>query len=140
MNLYTIGYEGRTIDEFVAMLKSRGVEVLADVRELPLSRKKGFSKTALGEALAQEGIQYKHFREVGNPKHIRKMKASPSHIIKAYDTYMSDKWDDVLGNLSDVATSKPTCLMCFELEPVECHRTSIAKQLISRHSMSLIEL
>ena len=52
MGLVTIGYEGRQLDEFVAALLDRGVEIVFDVRENPASRKPGFSKRRLGEALA----------------------------------------------------------------------------------------
>jgi uncharacterized protein (DUF488 family) len=51
--LYTIGYEGTDIDRFVATLKAVGVQLLADVRALPLSRKRGFSKNgAASKSLA----------------------------------------------------------------------------------------
>jgi Protein of unknown function, DUF488 len=54
--LFTVGYEGRSIDELVDALPGAGVERLVDVRELPLSRRRGFSKTALGDALRRAGI------------------------------------------------------------------------------------
>src|SRR5215475_5885808 len=63
-----VGYEGRTIDDFVVDLAARGVEVLADVRLTPISRKKGFSKRQLAQALAAVGITYQHLPELGNPK------------------------------------------------------------------------
>ncbi|MBM3616495.1 MAG: DUF488 domain-containing protein, partial [Alphaproteobacteria bacterium] len=67
-NLLTIGYEGTDIATFLTALRASGVEVLADVRELPLSRKPGFSKSALSVALEGVGIRYRHFRELGDPK------------------------------------------------------------------------
>ena len=54
--LFTVGYEGRALDEMIAELVRAGVERLVDVRELPLSRRRGFSKTALGESLRGAGI------------------------------------------------------------------------------------
>ena len=66
--VYTIGYEGTDIDRFVATLKAVGVRRLADVRALPLSRKKGFSKNKLAERLQTEGIDYLPFRQLGDPK------------------------------------------------------------------------
>jgi len=60
--LFTVGYEGRSIDELVDALRAAGVERLVDVRELPLSRRKGFSKTALGDTLRDAGIEYIHVR------------------------------------------------------------------------------
>lgn len=51
MIVYTSGYEGKTIDGFVRQLKEHGIALLVDIRELPLSRKPGFSKSAIQAAL-----------------------------------------------------------------------------------------
>ena len=66
--IYTIGYEGTDIERFVATLKIVGIKHLADVRAVAVSRKKGFSKSALSARLDAEGIQYFHFIELGDPK------------------------------------------------------------------------
>ncbi|MDN3712169.1 DUF488 domain-containing protein [Paracoccus cavernae] len=66
--VYTIGYESTDIDRFVRTLSLAGIQVLADVRAVTVSRKKGFSKTKLAERLNAEGIEYRHFRELGDPK------------------------------------------------------------------------
>ena len=66
--LFTIGYEGTDIDRFVETLKIVGVEVVADVRAVALSRKKGFSKSALSARLMADGMEYLHFVELGDPK------------------------------------------------------------------------
>ena len=71
-SLFTIGYEGLTIGGFIRCLKKAGVETVVDVRELPLSHKPGFSKRALGEALAKAGLAYEHWPELGCPKPIRR--------------------------------------------------------------------
>ncbi len=69
--LLTIGYEGKTVDSFLALLAESGVAVLVDVREFPLSRKPGFSKTRLREALARRGIEYVPMRALGSPRDLR---------------------------------------------------------------------
>ncbi|MFF9398084.1 DUF488 family protein [Streptomyces sp. NPDC014744] len=66
--LWSAGYEGRDIESFIASLVDSRVSVVADVRLTPISRKKGFSKTRLGDALAKAGIEYTHLRGLGNPK------------------------------------------------------------------------
>ncbi len=66
--IYTIGYEGTDIDRFVRTLQIIGVQVLADVRALPLSRKKGFSKNALKDRLTEAGIEYHSYQALGDPK------------------------------------------------------------------------
>jgi uncharacterized protein (DUF488 family) len=75
--LYTIGYEGADIDRFIATLKAVEVTVVADVRAVALSRKRGFSKTALRARLAAEGIAYVHLVELGDPKPGRDLCVGP---------------------------------------------------------------
>ena len=60
MRIFTIGYEGTTVPEFIAALQKAGVERVIDVRALPLSRRPGFSKSALRSALEESGIEYLH--------------------------------------------------------------------------------
>ena len=62
-----MGYEKRTVTEFVSLLRRNAVDRILDVRELPLSRRKGFSKTPLRAALSEAGIEYVHLRPAGNP-------------------------------------------------------------------------
>lgn len=66
--LLGVGHEGQTIDSFLSELLAMGVSRLVDVRLTPVSRKRGFSKSALAQALAGAGISYEHRRELGNPK------------------------------------------------------------------------
>ena len=67
MRIFTIGYEGTTVPEFVAALKNAGVERVIDVRALPLSRRPGFSKSPLKAALGEAGIEYVHLKALGTP-------------------------------------------------------------------------
>ena len=69
--LFTLGYEGLAIDAFIERLIAAHVKTVVDVRELPLSRKKGFSKKSFCEALAAQGIAYQHAPALGCPKPVR---------------------------------------------------------------------
>jgi uncharacterized protein (DUF488 family) len=69
--LTTIGYERASLPAFLATLKAAGVTLLLDVRELPISRRKGFSKTPLSQALSRIGIDYQHERALGAPRRVR---------------------------------------------------------------------
>ncbi|HKS47966.1 MAG TPA: DUF488 domain-containing protein, partial [Amycolatopsis sp.] len=75
--VFGVGYEGREVAGFVADLAGRRVTRLVDVRLTPISRKRGFSKTALRDALAEVNITYDHRRELGNPKANRSAFAGP---------------------------------------------------------------
>ncbi len=68
MKIYTIGYEGLKQKAFLAWLQRYEINVIADVRRLPLSRKKGFSKNSLNELLAKNNIEYISYRELGTSK------------------------------------------------------------------------
>src|SRR3954464_13740263 len=65
--LATLGYEGKTQEEVLGELAAAGVERVLDVRAVAASRRPGFSKTALRNALAEEGIDYLHLRPLGTP-------------------------------------------------------------------------
>ena len=67
MKLFTIGYEGTTMAEFLSALSGAGVKRVIDVRAVPNSRRPGFSKTPLRNALAEVGIDYVHLRALGTP-------------------------------------------------------------------------
>src|SRR5438270_2319328 len=67
MRIFTIGYEGTTVPEFIAALKAAGVDRVIDVRALPLSRRPGFSKSPLRAALDEAGIEYVHLKALGTP-------------------------------------------------------------------------
>ena len=71
MILFTIGYEKLDQKQFMAHLSYYGVDVVADIRKLPVSRKKGFSKTALRETLNCKGIDYINYQALGAPKELR---------------------------------------------------------------------
>ena len=66
--VFTIGYEGASVEDFVASLALAGVQHVLDVREIAQSRRRGFSKNGLAEALRARGIDYSHSRQLGDPK------------------------------------------------------------------------
>jgi len=129
--LYTIGYEGASVDDLVNTMKAMGVEVLADVRELPLSRKKGLSKNGLAEKLRGAGIDYNHFRDLGDPKAGRTAARQGNYeeFERIFTAHLaSDRAQNALDDLLEVAKCRLTCMMCFERCATVCHRSYIADQ------------
>jgi uncharacterized protein (DUF488 family) len=127
-SLWTIGYEGRTVDELLARLKSNGVGFLVDVRALPLSHKRGFSKNALAKALEGVGIAYAHRPALGTPKSVRtryKRDHDFGTLKAAFDEYLEDQTDSLL-QLVELVRRRRTCLLCFEADPAVCHRSLVA--------------
>jgi len=128
---FTIGYEGRTTESFITKLQSKGIKQVIDVREVPLSRKKGFSKNALAEALALKGIGYVHMPRLGSPKAIRdeyKAGGSPEHFFQEYSDYVEGQQEELM-KLLQLILGKKSALMCFEESHKACHRSILAKKL-----------
>lgn len=141
--IYTIGYEGTDIDRFVASLKAAGVERVADVRAVALSRKKGFSKKSLAARLNAEGIEYLHFVGLGDPKPGRE--AARAGLFQKFRVIYSTHLDSADAQLSlkelvVVAEEKPTCLLCFERDPVTCHRSIVAEAIAEARDFEVFDL
>lgn len=130
--LLTIGYEQhRTPMSLVAALQDAGVERLLDVRELPLSRRRGFSKTALGDALADHGIRYEHERALGNPKPLRDLYRSGRQAEgeAGYLVHVRNGSAWAVRELAQTMMEHLTCLLCWEDDHRECHRAVIVSEL-----------
>lgn len=130
--LFTIGYEGAALDDFLATLVICDVKQVLDVRDVPLSRKRGFSKRALSEALASRGIAYVHLKDLGDPKPGRE--AARRHDFatfrKIYNRQLaSAEGQTALGSAAKLAATATSCLLCFEREFENCHRTIVANAL-----------
>ena len=126
LRIFTIGYEGATVGEFLAALKVAGVERVIDVRALPLSRRPGFSKTPLSGALAEAGIEYVHLKALGTPGDGRAAARAGRHEdlkrIYAGQLELPEAMAQS-AQMLDLAAEKPSALLCMEREPAHCHRT-----------------
>ncbi|HXS50582.1 MAG TPA: DUF488 domain-containing protein [Sphingomicrobium sp.] len=130
MRIFTIGYEGATVAEFIAALKRAGVERLIDVRAVPNSRRPGFSKTPLRNALAEEGIEYVHLRALGTPADgraaARAGRLEDLKRIYAGQLELPEAMAEA-AQMVALASEKPSALLCYEREPAGCHRTLLLK-------------
>jgi uncharacterized protein (DUF488 family) len=126
MTIYTIGYEGATVAEVIAALEQAGVEQLIDVRQLPLSRRPGFSKSSLAAALAERGIEYVHLRSLGTPKPGRDAakKGDRATLEAVYASQLElPEAQAQAAQMRALAAEKVSALLCFERDPGVCHRT-----------------
>lgn len=134
--IFTIGYEGKSIDEYIAELKEHRVALLCDVRNNPNSRKPGFAKKRLAERLERNGIAYRHFPELGIAREDRKNVVTPEDYRKLFDRYERRtlaKREETLGEIIALLADYPRiALTCFEADPQACHRSRIAGAL-ERH-------
>ena len=131
MTVYTIGYEGKTIIDFLGVLQENGIEQIIDVREIPISRKAGFSKGLLAHYLNSAGISYFHIRGLGSPKPIRDQLHKTKDYSEFFDSYREyiGKHFQYIQEAWEISEQKTTCLMCFEKKSQECHRSIVAECL-----------
>lgn len=138
MALCTIGYEKRSLEEYLHLLLDHGVEVVLDVRETAWSHKPGFSKTAFAEGLNGVGIEYFHLRIAGNPKWLREAATSHAECLQLYRSYVEghpevmEALDETLGQLG--VSHRRIALTCFERHPEDCHRGILADAWAARHA------
>lgn len=135
--IYTIGHSTRSLEEFLKLLASRGIEVLADVRSIPGSRRyPQFGQEALAQALENAGIEYRWMKDLGGRRHTRK--DSPNGAwrnasFRGYADYMlTPEFAVALGELEQLAHKKKTAIMCAEAVPWRCHRSLIGDALLAR--------
>lgn len=141
--LMTIGYEKATPEDFVATLKAGGVEVLVDIRDRAQSRRRGFSKTALADAVEKAGIEYVHFRALGDPKEGREAARAGNidKFKKIFNAVMADKpAQNALKEVAKLASTKHICLMCYERDHRYCHRKIVSDQLENTLGVKAIHL
>lgn len=130
MRIFTIGYEGATVAEFISTLQNAGVERVIDVRALPNSRRPGFSKTPLRNALCEARIDYVHLRALGTPAEGRS--AARAGRIEDLERIYAGQLElpEAMAEgaqMVELAKEKPSALLCYEREPSGCHRSLLLR-------------
>ena len=137
--LFTVGYQGVTIEGFIDNLHANNIKCILDVRAYPLSRKPGFSKNILTQKLNRAKIKYVHLGELGAPKSFRddlKLTGDYSDFFKKMNVYLASK-KDTIEEAYRYVTQKRCCLMCFEQLATQCHRKIVAKKIKVRDKNGL---
>lgn len=127
--IYSIGYEGLTIEGFIRRLRDNNIKRIIDVRKNPLSRKPGFSKKPLESFLCESNIEYRHFPELGIPSSMRQSLKTKDDYKKLFDQYEEEILPYQQATIDEVIKlieEKPSALMCFEAKPLDCHRTRLS--------------
>jgi uncharacterized protein (DUF488 family) len=133
MRIFTIGYEGATQAEFLAALKEARVERVIDVRAVPNSRRPGFSKNLLRNALAEQKIDYVHLRALGTPADGRAAARANRHedLKRIYAGQLEVPEAIAEGALMiELAKERPSALLCYERDPSGCHRTLLLRWVV----------
>lgn len=141
--IFTIGYERSGQRALIDALQTAGVATLIDVRELPNSRRAGFSKRALSEALSAAGIGYVHLKALGTPAEGREANRAKqwTRFWQIVDARLATpEADRALEHAAALARAAPCCLLCLEADPAVCHRARVAELLARRHGASIEHL
>ena len=142
--LFTIGYEKALPAAVLGELKRAKVDLLVDTRAVAASRRPGFSKRQLAAALDEAGIAYIHLQKLGTPAQGRQAARAGDfeELWRIYDKHIkTPEAQDALGELlALIKSGKRVCLLCYERDPNECHRSRIAALLKKRTRVKVDDL
>lgn len=132
--VYTIGHSTHSLDEFIAMLQSFRIKILADIRGLPGSRKfPQFDKENLEISLKENNIQYIHLKELGGRRKVHKDSKNNrwrNTSFRGYADYMeTEGFEKGIAELEATALQAPTAYMCAEAVWWRCHRSMVSDYL-----------
>lgn len=132
--IYTIGHSTHSLEEFLNMLQSFDIKILADMRSLPGSRKyPQFNKEDLKISLEEAGIQYMHLADLGGRRKVKKDSKNNrwnNVSFKAYADYMeTEEFKNAIVKLEHIALEQPTAYMCSEAVWWRCHRSMVSDYL-----------
>jgi uncharacterized protein (DUF488 family) len=138
--LYLIGYEKANLADFLATLGAAGIATVVDVRDLPLSRRAGFSKRQLRAGVEGAGMRYVHLRALGTPPEGRE--ANKRREWERFWKIVDDKLataeaEHELQRLAEIAGAAPTCLLCYEADWHICHRRRVGEILSARQGFEI---
>ncbi len=134
--IFTIGYEGKDIDNFLDILIKKNIQVLVDVRKNPFSMNFSFTKSKLSDYLNKVGIEYMHIPELGIDGSQRKQLDTEEDYRKLFDEYKNTTLAERKQNISEIiklGEKKRIALMCFEEDKSMCHRGVISEYLESNN-------
>jgi uncharacterized protein (DUF488 family) len=136
-SIYAIGHSTHPIEEFISLLKSHGILIVADVRTVPRSRHvPQFNQESLKAALKAEGLNYRHFKQLGG---LRKPRRDSTNLgwknssFRGFADYMeTDEFESGIAEMIKLAESDgPVAIMCAEALPWRCHRRILADAFVA---------
>lgn len=144
LTIFTIGHSTRPIMEFINLLHTFGIKVVADVRTIPKSRHNPqYNKDVLEVRLKDNGIGYLHMNGLGGLRHPRKDSVNTAwrnDSFRGFADYMqTEEFNNNLEMLIETAKQQPTVVMCAEAVPWHCHRSLIGDALVVR-GISVVDL
>lgn len=142
--LYTIGYEGISLEEYINKLIEKDIKMLCDVRKNSFSMKYGFSKSQLKTACEGVGILFHHFPEVGIVSDKRKSLETQADYDLLFQEYnetvipRTKQTQDVIIEL--VQNYERVAITCFEADKCQCHRLHLANAIAEKTNTSFLTI
>ena len=131
--LFTIGYEGISLEAYLNKLLINNIKVLVDVRNNPLSQKFGFSKSQLIKYCNSLNIEYRHFAELGIQSEERKELITQTDYNVLFDSYKRNTLSHTIAFQEEILTllikKKRIALTCFEADICKCHRKHLSEAI-----------
>lgn len=136
-SLFTIGHSTRRFDEFLDILNTFHIEMVADVRTIPNSRRyPQFNENSLRDGLKVNRIEYIHMAGLGGLRHTTKASINTAWknlSFRGYADYMqTPEFNKCIEQFIDIVKDKVTTIMCAEAVPWRCHRSLIGDALLIR--------
>ncbi|MEW5945807.1 MAG: DUF488 domain-containing protein [bacterium] len=141
--VYTAGYQGLSIDEFLSLLFEKGIKRIIDVRKNSVSRVFGFHKSTLSWLPDRLEIEYTHRPELGVPSEWRRNLNRPEDyeaMLNRYENEILSVSGNSLREVSEMMIEKPSVLMCREADPLYCHRSRLAEIISNISNMGVRDL
>lgn len=141
--VYTVGYEGITVDGLLDLLLRKGMRRLIDVRSNPIARRYGFHKETLRRLCADVGIDYVHMAALGVPSAWRAElsdEASYTRLFERYDNEILPAQAVAVDKAGSLILEMPSALMCMEANHHCCHRSRLSAEIARRTSLPVKEL
>ena len=135
MQIFTIGYEGADILDFIETLDLLKVSRVIDIRDVPASRRRDFSKNILRDHLELAGISYSHFKALGDPKEGRDAMRAGNRLrfLQIFgDHIQKPEAQKALDEVVEIALDETSILLCYERDHKDCHRSIVATELERR--------
>jgi len=141
--IYTAGYEGLSLDDFLDRLLRAGIQQLIDVRKNPIARCFGFHRSTMARACERIDIRYHHMPDLGIPRELRMDLDSQAARERLFSLYREDilpEQEESIAQVQELMTATPSVLVCMEAKPCECHRTHLGRELAKRTGLPLKDL
>lgn len=141
--VYTVGYQQKSVDGFLASLLTQGIGCIIDVRSNPVSRNYGFAGRTLAALAAKLGLQYRHFPQLGIPSLERKAITSEdgyNALFAAYRKKVLVRESDSMSQVAFLMQGTPAALLCYEADASCCHRSHLANGISKLNGLPIVHL